>query len=380
MTTKVKGLLILVLLVCVALLTIMQTLPPSSLPKNAPAEEFSAERAMRHIQAIAIQPRLTGTQAFETATNYVQTELNEIGLEVETQRVGTLLNTLAWIEGTNPSSGIVLLTAHLDSVAENPGASDDGSGVAVLLETARALTFAAPLNNTVAFLFTDFEEGGFFGAKAFIANHPWAEDVKVVIGFDAGGPHGPGVLSATSSDNGWLIRQLIQSDPYFVGSSAINGLAYSSTDFGRAFKDAGFSGYAFDLYWNRFDLELISPIYLTPEDILENVSLPSLQHQGYHALSLARHYGMLDSLVDPKESDMVYFNVLRLFTVAYSSTRTILLAIAVTGIFFSIVAFGVRKRLLTRPGTALVHSSCCRCDLCPVPISLGGLAPRSNSF
>jgi hypothetical protein len=45
-----------------------------------------------------------------------------------------------------------MLVAHYDSVPRGPGASDDGHGVAVLLETLRALKSAAPLRNDVIFL------------------------------------------------------------------------------------------------------------------------------------------------------------------------------------------------------------------------------------
>jgi hypothetical protein len=227
-------------------------------------------------------------------------------------------------------------------VAESPGATDDGSGVAVLLETARALSASQPLLNSVIFLFTDDEESGTLGAQAFIAHHPWAQNVNVVIGFDAGGLSGPGILSATSADNGWLIRQLSIADTTLTGSSAINALADSGTDFGHAFKPAGFSGFAFDLYWDR-------RIH-TPEDKLENVNLSSLQHQGSHALLLARHFGNLDQLADPKEPDAVYFSVLRSFSVAYPSTWAAYLAVAVALLFSVLLAFGLRCRILTWRG------------------------------
>ncbi len=76
----------------------------------------------------------------------------------------------------------------------------------------------------------------------------------------------------------------------------------------------------------------------------------SIQHQGYHALSLARHFGSLDRLDDPKEPDAVYFSVLRMLTVVYSSTWTVPLAIAVAGVFSSVVMFGLRRRILTWRG------------------------------
>src|SRR5512139_1087639 len=341
MRVKADGLLAFITLACAVVVTVGQTLPPAPLPANTPASEFSAERAVEHIRVIAKGPRPTGSIANAAARNYILAVLKDLGLETETQRDGDLENVAGRIMGTRSSSA-VLLTAHLDSVAEGPGATDDGSGVSVLLETARALVSDGPLPNTVMFLFTDFEEGGTVGAKVFIAHHPWARDVKLVIGFDAGGLTGPGVLSTTSADNGWLIQQLTRADPYVTGSSAINALADSSTDFGHSFRPAGFSGYAFDLYWDR-------RIH-TPEDKIENLNLFSLQHQGYHALSLARHFGSLNPLADSKPPDAVYFSILRLFTVAYLSTWALPLAIAVAVVSCSILAFGLRRRILTWRG------------------------------
>lgn len=341
MRTKGNAFLVFVTIVSVVFVTVVQTLPPPALPADAPAAEFSAERAIDHIRVIATQPRPSGSLAYEAARDYVLAELQNLGLETETQRVGALQNTIGWIAGNKPSD-IVLLTAHLDSDAESPGATDDGSGVAVLLETARALISMGPSRNTVMFLFTDCEEDGLQGARAFITHHPRAQDVKVVIGFDAGGLSGPSVLSATSSDNGWLIQQLAQADTHVTGSSAIDALADSRTDFGRGFRVAGFSGFAFDLFW---DIRIHSP-----EDRIENLNPASIQHQGYHALSLARHFGNLDPLADPSEPDAVYFSVLRLFVLSYSSIWAIPLAVAVTGVFCGVLAYGLRRNILTWRG------------------------------
>lgn len=328
-------------LITVTLVVVLQTLPPDPLSAGAPASEFSADRAFEHVRAIAGQPRPTGSLANAAARKYILTTLEDIGLETETQPDGALENVLGKIVGTG-SPDAILLTAHLDSVSNSPGATDDGSGVAVLLETARALMLEGPFRNTVIFLFTDDEEAGLYGAKAFIAHHPWAKDVKVVIGFDAGGLSGPAVLSKTSPDNGWLIQQLAHSGSYFIGSSAISALADSGTDFGHAFRPAGFSGYAFDLYWDR-------RIH-TPDDNIENLDLASIQHQGYHALSLARHFANLDQLTDPRQFEAIYFSIFRLTTIVYPSTWSIPLAVAVSTILFGILAFGLRRKFLTWRG------------------------------
>jgi len=84
----------------------------------------------------------------------------------------------------------VLLVAHYDSVPTGPGANDDGVGVATLLETARALTASAPLQNDVIFLFTDSEETGLLGAQAFVTEHLWAKEVEVVLNFEGRGNGG----------------------------------------------------------------------------------------------------------------------------------------------------------------------------------------------
>ena len=58
-----------VLLAAVSVAAI-RTLPPSSLPANAPAGEFSADRAIETIRVIARSPRLVGSPAFEAARDY----------------------------------------------------------------------------------------------------------------------------------------------------------------------------------------------------------------------------------------------------------------------------------------------------------------------
>ena len=244
---------------------------------------------------------------------------------------------------TSPSlSGRVFRRGqHLDTTPYGPGATDDGSGVAVLLETARALQAGPPLRNSVILLFTGPEETGLHGAVAFIMEHPWVEDVKLVINFDAGGLSGPSELTNTSPDNGWLIREAAKADSYIYGSSASGE---GSSDF-NAFKFYGFSGYAFDYSWDR-------RIH-TPNDNVENLNPASIQHQGYHALSLARHFGNLDSLEDPKDPNPIYFNILRLGFVHYPATWVIPISLVVVLVFAGVVALGFRRKVLTPSGIGL---------------------------
>jgi len=336
---NIQAIIIFIAIAAAVFVAIDQTLPPDALPTSAPATEFSAERAIEHIKVIAPEPRTSGSPGYKNARDYVMSELTALGLTPEIQSATGVENIVARIVGAE-SQEAILLVAHLDS-RNGLGATDDGSGVAVLLETARALQAGPPLRNSVMLLFTDKEETTLQGAQAFITEHPWIEDVKLVINFDAGGLSGPSALTNTSPDNGWLIREAAKADPYFYASSAFGE---GSSDF-NVFKSRRFSGYAFDYTWDR-------RIH-TPQDNVENLNPPSIQHQGYHALSLARHFGSLDSLDDPKDPNPIYFSVLRLGFVHYPATWVIPIALIVVLIFAVVVVLGFKRQLLTLSGIGL---------------------------
>ena len=65
-----------------------------------------------------------------------------------------------------PGSSLLIVGAQLDSVERSPGANDNASGVAVMLELARVLAARPPLG--VRFIAFDAEEVGRFGSKAYV--------------------------------------------------------------------------------------------------------------------------------------------------------------------------------------------------------------------
>jgi len=107
----------------------------------------------------------------------------------------------------------VALVCHHDSVPTGPGASDDGAGVAALLEAARALKAGPALQNDVILLFTDGEEAGLDGARAFAAGCPWLKDIGLVLNFEARGVSGPVFMFETSVGNGPIIREFARAAP-----------------------------------------------------------------------------------------------------------------------------------------------------------------------
>ena len=189
-------------------------------PDVSSSMDFSTEKALDHIAAIAQQPHPIGSPAAESARRYIVEQLEDLDLYPELQEFEapdffgisdgpvTGVNVAARISGTD-SSGAVMLVAHYDTVPTTPGAADDASGVAVVLETARALQNGPPLRNDVILLLTDGEEpAGRYGATAFVERHPWAKEVAFVVNFEACGTGGPSLLVQTSGADGGGVNLL----------------------------------------------------------------------------------------------------------------------------------------------------------------------------
>ncbi len=83
---------------------------------------------------------------------------------------GTSTNVVAELAGARAEAGRVVIGAHLDTVAAGPGANDDGSGSAVVLELARTLAQpdagARPFG--VTFVLFGAEELGLYGSRFYV--------------------------------------------------------------------------------------------------------------------------------------------------------------------------------------------------------------------
>ncbi len=101
----------------------------------------------------------------DAAADYIEAQFRVAGLRVERQeylaegkRVG---NLVAEIPGAEYPEQILLVGAHYDSVIGSPGANDNGSGVAALLELARQLADSRPKRTLHLVAFVN-EEPPFF--------------------------------------------------------------------------------------------------------------------------------------------------------------------------------------------------------------------------
>lgn len=99
-------------------------------------------------------------------------------------------NVIATIEGTDNADQIIMLLAHFDSISDEadkeiaPGADDNASGVAVLMEIARILK-KFPLKRTTMLCFLSNEERGRIGSEhAAQLFRKERADIKAVINLD----------------------------------------------------------------------------------------------------------------------------------------------------------------------------------------------------
>ena len=103
----------------------------------------------------------TSPAALAAAARYVESELGQLGLPVKQEPFGfrgdTYYNVVATRAGREPERPRVLVGAHYDSVRGTPGADDNASGVAGLLEVARLLG-GATLGATLEFVGFNLEE------------------------------------------------------------------------------------------------------------------------------------------------------------------------------------------------------------------------------
>ncbi|NJO80771.1 MAG: M28 family peptidase [Cyanobacteria bacterium RM1_2_2] len=108
----------------------------------------------------------------------------EITLNVNiTERTVTGRNIIAHLAGVDQPS--ILVGGHYDSVQGSPGANDNASGTAVVLEMARNLA-NTPLAQQVWFVAFDGEEDGLHGSRAFVreADSQFLSNLKGMLNFD----------------------------------------------------------------------------------------------------------------------------------------------------------------------------------------------------
>ncbi|EJL33649.1 putative aminopeptidase [Caulobacter sp. AP07] len=299
---------------------------PAPLPANAPADQFSAGRAMADVRAIGRKPHPIGSAEIVRVRDHLLTRISGLGLEVLVRpgegvrdaakgsravSVGAVQNIVATLPGTDRDAPAVLVMSHYDTVHNSPGAADDSAGVAAALEIARALKAGPPLARDVIFLFTDGEEPGLLGAEAFFARDPLRQHVGVVINMEARGDAGRAAMFQTGTESGELIR-LYAGAAHQPTANSLAAAVYqrmpNDTDFTHALR-AGLPGLNFAFIDDQL-------AYHTPLATPEHLNQGSLQNLGDQALPTVRALAA-GAALPARSPDVIYSDVLALGLVAY---------------------------------------------------------------
>lgn len=234
----------------------------------APQEEFRAEDLKRHIEALA-SPELTGrnneTPGGDKAAWYVAAEMIKMGLKpggtdgyfqpftTDKARGGSVeafkgRNVLGILEGTDLKDEYVVINAHHDHLGVvkgtiRPGADDNASGVAMILELARSFAKKPPRRSLLVISF-DCEEDGLVGSREFVNSdlfgkytivadvcfdliggnfYPWETTTIYALGSE----YSPEIAASVArhSVEGLLVRQ--------AGVYLIEQMGFSRSDYGN---------------------------------------------------------------------------------------------------------------------------------------------------
>jgi hypothetical protein len=304
-----------------------------------PATADMVAAARVQLQHISQQHHALGMPAHAAVKAYLLAEIRAIGYEPQVQSAfslahirpyaGSIDNILVRIPGTlsqqrdadkpankasEANKPALLLASHYDSVPNSHGAADDGVSVVNMLQTMRRIKAGAALKNDVIFLFSDGEEAALLGANAFTAQHPWMQEVALVLNFDNHGNSGPILMFETSNGNSGLIQQFSQALP-FVHSNSLLYEIYkampNNTDF-TPFKQKGVAGLNFGM------IETVAS-YHTAEDNAALLSSDSMAEQATIMLALTRRFGNAD-LTQLQTGNAVYFNFPGLGLVHYPAS------------------------------------------------------------
>lgn len=133
------------------------------LPALTEAEKDLARRLREHITAIASRPHNLAYPAdLEAAARYIEGVLARLGYTAAAQILAVgdqkVRNIEAVIEPKSPGAATLVVGAHYDSAGRSPGANDNGTGVAALLELARLLKGWAPQEQRLRLVFWVNEE------------------------------------------------------------------------------------------------------------------------------------------------------------------------------------------------------------------------------
>jgi hypothetical protein len=230
-------------------------LSPLKLPERKPLAElppaYDAQHLERTVAELAdpeLEGRGLGSDGLARATTLVESRLQTIGLEPagdtgfrqtwhwiggQQQRQLELVNLVGRVPGRDPELAHepVVVLAHLDHLgrgwpdvrqgnegAVHPGADDNASGVAVLIELARTMAAEPPRPRPVVFAVVTGEEAGLLGSRHLLGGMMATDKPFACVNLDTVGRLADGKLYVLNADTAREWRFIFMGVGYTTGA------------------------------------------------------------------------------------------------------------------------------------------------------------------
>jgi aminopeptidase N len=226
--------------------------------------EASGRYVAEAFRAAGIKPAKSSTPPGTPAVTMIGANLDDYFQDFEFTPAGAqkpvkARNVIGVLPGANPAfaNEAVIVSAHYDHLGRSgpgvrvgevgqvhPGADDNASGVAVLLELARTLAAAGAPPRTIVFVAFSAEESGLQGSKFYVANPipvPLT-GIRSVLNLDTVGRLGNGEVSALATGTASEWQHVFRGITFSTGiaTRSIPGASQSSDQ--QSFIDRGIPG------------------------------------------------------------------------------------------------------------------------------------------
>ena len=232
---------------------------------------------------------------------------NEIEMEIEILNTihpdQTSMNVVAEIPGGDRKDEVVMLGAHIDSWHAGLGATDNATGVAVMMEAVRVLqTLGVKPRRTIRIALWGGEEQGLLGSKAYVREHfgsfesPKQEfpALSAYVNLDSGTGRVRGASVFGPSQSAAVLRQALLpfADLGVVGVNSTQNRGYGGTDT-ASFNQAGLP--TVNLYQDP--IEYSSHTWHTNLDTYERVVDGDLKQCAIVTASIVYRFAMREELL-----------------------------------------------------------------------------------
>jgi hypothetical protein len=192
--------------------------------RGIPTAYFNFKRALKQATLPSVDI------SYEDAARLAQMHPKRVSIVVEADvEWRDSHSVVAELKGTTKPDEVVFLSAHDDSAYTSPGATDDGGGVAAVMELARAFAKGPRPARTMRFIAWGGHELGLMGSEAYIRQHR-SEVGKMValINYDGMGSTLGTLEWSAAGDDKWV--QFLQATGKSLGMEIDGEVGPSGTD------------------------------------------------------------------------------------------------------------------------------------------------------